>query len=304
MIGSCFTEHIFKKLHQLKFNVHSNPFGIVFNPQSIYQQFKRIVHTQEFGHNDDFIFNQQLWHAWEAHGSLSKEDKKELIHDLNLSLRLWKKHLSEAKYLIITLGSAYVYYHHASHQWVANCHKVPQKEFEKQLIPATDIIRKFSEVFDLIRLENPDIKIILTVSPVRHLRDGAIENNLSKSILIQSAHELVSKFNNCFYFPAYELVIDDLRDYRFFESDLMHPNQPAIDYVWGKFSNAYFRENTKALNKQIEDIVKAFSHKPIHAAKSELELFKKNYLKKCELLKHEFPLIDLKQELDYFKTKK
>lgn len=302
MVGSCFTEHIFTKLHQLKFNAHSNPFGIVFNPQSIYQQLKRIVHAQEFGHDDDFVFGQQLWHAWEAHGSLSRENKRELIQELNHTLHQWKQHLNHAKCLIITLGSAFAYQHQSSHQWVANCHKIPQKEFEKHLIPQSDIVEKFSEVFDLIRLQNPNIKMILTVSPVRHLRDGVVENNLSKSILIQAIHELVSKFEGTVYFPAYELVIDDLRDYRFFEVDMMHPNQQAIDYVWRKFSSVYFNAKTQHLNSKIEDIFKAFSHRPIQAAKNELVQFKKNYFKKCESLQEEFPFIDLNAEMRHFSS--
>ncbi|MBS1637504.1 MAG: GSCFA domain-containing protein [Bacteroidetes bacterium] len=299
LVGSCFTEHIGHYLQSHKFNALCNPFGLMFNPASICQALQRIINNTPF-RDQDLIFHQDTWYAWEAHGIFSHSDKSVLLSQLNDSMKLWQEAILTANYLILTPGTAFVYRHMETGLDVANCHKVPQKEFQKYLMTSEQVVNAFSEVIIALHKLNPQLEIIFTVSPVKHLRDGMIENNLSKAILIQAVHELCYKMPSCSYFPAYELVIDDLRDYRFFETDMAHPNKQAIEYVWKKFSKAYFSDCTEALNQRIEDIVRATWHKPLKPDSVEFKKFKEAYSLKCSDLVREYPFLDLKHELAHF----
>ena len=248
----------------------------------------------------DLIFHQGLWHAWDAHGDFSKVNSRELLADLNDTLITWHEAIGKAKILMLTPGTAYVYKHLETHRDVANCHKVPQQAFEKYLLPADRIVNELEAIITKIRKINPEVKILLTVSPVKHLRDGMVENSLSKAILLQASHQLTTRLPHCYYFPAYELVTDDLRDYRFFESDMAHPNQQAIDYVWEKFSKAYFSERALSLQEKLEDIMRAYSHRPLKPDTAEFRKFKEVYTLKCLDLQREYPFLDLERERTYF----
>ncbi len=300
-IGSCFSEHIAGKLLDLKFHVKTNPFGIVFNPKSIVNSLKRIIHKIYFKEEDVFE-KEGLWYSLETHSSVSANSKKELLHTLNHLIDEWNLELHKANYLVITLGSAFAYQHKEQEKIAANCHKLPQALFEKVLLENHEIIVDFQELIDEIKSINPHLKWMFTVSPVKHLRDGVVENNLSKAILIQSVHQLVKQNTNCFYFPAYELVTDDLRDYRFYESDMAHPNTQAINYVWKRFSEVYFNDITNSINDRVQQIHQAYHHRLFNKTTETSIKFKHNFYQKCVTLQAEYNYLDLSKELHYFNT--
>lgn len=299
LMGSCFSEHIGQKLKSLKFNVNSNPFGIVFNPRNMAASLKRIINQHTFT-DQDLVQHNGLWHAFDAHGSFSTANKQELLDRLNDHLSGWHTGLQKADWLILTFGSAYAYRHLAADRYVANCHKIPAAAFSKELLTREAIVAELSAVLAKLREINPACRLLLTVSPVKHLRDGVVENSLSKAILLQSVHGLVAQHPQCAYFPAYELVTDDLRDYRFFETDMAHPNQQAIDYVWSKFAGSYFSDDTLALNQRLEEIDKAKRHRFLHADAQAIKAFKESCALKAKALKEEYRFLELEEEMKYF----
>lgn len=301
LIGSCFSEHIGNRLNELKFRVHSNPFGIVFNPKSIETTLNRIINKDYFNENDVFE-KEGNWYSLEAHSSVFSAGKNELLVLLNNTIDEWNLKLKSASFLIITVGSAFAYKSKLKDMIVANCHKLPQAEFEKVLLETQDIVSDYQTLIDKLKQINPNLNILFTVSPVKHLRDGVVENSLSKAILIQSVHQLINQNSNCVYFPAYELVNDDLRDYRFYESDMAHPNVQAINYVWKKFSEVYFNEATISINEKVNHIHQAYHHRLFNETTESSIKFKHKFYQKCVVLQSEFPHIDLNKELQHFNT--
>ncbi len=300
-IGSCFSEHIASKLLDLKFHVKTNPFGIVFNPKSIVTALHRIIHKIYFKEEDVFE-KEGLWYSLQTHSSVYANSQKELLNTLNYLIDEWNLELQKANYLVVTLGSAFAYQHKQQEKIVANCHKLPQALFEKVILENHEIIVDFQELIEEVKSINPHLKWMFTVSPVKHLRDGVVENNLSKAILIQTVHQLVKQNTNCFYFPAYELVTDDLRDYRFYEADMAHPNTLAINYVWKKFSEVYFNEPTIAINDRLLQIHQAYHHRLFNKTTETSIKFKHNFYQKCVTLQAEYSYLDLSKELQYFNT--
>lgn len=298
MIGSCFSEHISSRLSDLKFDVQSNPFGIVFNPQSIAMMLKRCLHQNYFSEKEVFEKDGR-WFCLEASTLCFGSTREELLDKLNQQVDEWHMALKTAEVLIITFGSAYAYQHLSENKIVTNCHKLPSRLFEKKLLPVSLIVTVFSEITDELRQLNPHIQIIYTVSPVKHLKDGVEENVLSKAFLIASVYELASASGSG-YFPAYELINEDLRDYRFYEADMAHPNEQAIQYVWDKFVQCYFLNETRLLNLQIEDIHKAMQHNPFNAESQAHVQFKHNYLDKCKSLLLQHSWLNLSKEINYF----
>lgn len=300
-IGSCFSEHIAGRMLDLKFNLQTNPFGIVFNPKSIVTSLHRIIHKIYFKEEDVFE-KEGLWYSLEAHSSVFSNTQIELLETLNRPIDMWNQELHRASYLVVTLGSAFVYQHKQQDKIVANCHKLPQALFEKMLLDNHEIIVDFQELINDLKTINSHLKCMFTVSPVKHLRDGVVENNLSKAILIQAVHQLVKQNINCFYFPAYELVTDDLRDYRFYESDMAHPNTQAINYVWKNFSEVYFNDITNSINDRLMQIHQAYNHRLFNKTTETSMKFKHNFYQKCVTLQAEYNYLDLSKELKYFNT--
>jgi hypothetical protein len=300
MLGSCFSEHIGRRLSDLKFNLHSNPFGIMFNPESMRMMLDRMMEKRQFKDEDVFEKDGQ-WFCFEAHSSISANTKAGLLNTLNAIIGEWSRKLKTADFLSITFGSAFAYERKDNKQIVANCHKLPQALFNKVLIEPQYLIASYKTLLEKLKQFNPSLNILFTVSPVKHLRDGVEENSLSKAILLQAVHGLVKTFDHCFYFPAYELVTDDLRDYRFYKEDMAHPNEQAIDYVWQKFINVYFNEETCLLCEQLEQISQAMKHRFFHENSETTMNFKKKFHDKCLLFQSHYPFVDLSAELDYFK---
>ncbi len=299
MIGSCFAENIGEHLLKYKFNCLINPNGILFNPISIAAVLGSYIRNENTDPKTSIKNNDRFCNL-NYHGDFSFATENELTEAMNSSRQSAQNHLKESNWLIITFGTAYVYRHLETNGIVANCHKLPQNNFKKELLQPNEIIEQYNTLIGALKKFNPKLNILLTVSPVKYLRDGLIENNLSKSILIQSVHQIISSNTNCYYFPAYELVNDDLRDYRFYKEDLAHPNAAAIKYVWNKFSESAFSEETKKLNERIKEILLASSHRALDPESESHKQFKKMYLQKCSALEREFSFLKFNNEIKAF----
>ena len=290
LLGSCFSENISKKLNYFKFRSLSNPFGILFHPKAIENLITDAINEREFTEQDVFFENER-WHSFNAHSSLSSTNKKELVNSLNSAISLTKTELEETTHIIITLGTSWVYRHIESDEMVANCHKIPQKKFLKELLTVDEITESLEAILALLKSINKNVVVLFTVSPVRHLKDGFVENTRSKSHLIAGIHNVVDARKGIFYFPSFELMMDELRDYRFYEEDMIHPNTVAINYIWEKFSNNWFSEYCFPIMKEIDAIQKGLSHRPFNEHSEQHQQFLKNLKLKMEELKLQFPSI-------------
>ena len=307
LIGSCFTENIGSKLKQLKFSVLENPNGILFNPISIVKSLDSYIDNKQYT-EEDLFYQNESWNSWEHHSRFSHHDKDTCLQMINQSQQAAHHFLKTADWLLITVGSAFVYELFSLNPplgdggIVANCHKVPTDKFIKKLLSPVAIETAFKSIIEKVVAFNPSVKIIFTISPVRHLRDGFVENNRSKSALIQAIHQLVDTHDKLFYFPAYELVIDDLRDYRFYAEDMVHPNYAATHYVWEKFIATVIDEPSQLLMKDINQLNAAISHKPFNPTSAAHKKFLQVHLDKLLLLKSRLPYVDFSPEEEYFSS--
>ena len=297
LIGSCFTEQIGQKLAAHKFRVMDNPHGILFNPVSISRSLRSYIKPDLLTKQDLFEHN-ELWGSWEHHTRFSHPDPHIVLDRINHSQVSANEFLAEADWALLTLGSAFVYERQG--QVVANCHKVPTDKFNKRLLSVQETVQVLRDAIQSLQAFNKGIKCIFTISPVRHLRDGFVENNRSKATLILAVEELIASMPDCFYFPAYELVIDDLRDYRFYAEDMVHPNYAATNYVWEKFLEACVDEADRKLMKEIADIRSAANHKPFHPTSNAHRAFLASSRDKLIKLKEQYPYIDFEEELAIF----
>ncbi|MGV8946525.1 MAG: GSCFA domain-containing protein [Lutibacter sp.] len=292
-IGSCFSENISKKLTYYKFNVTSNPFGILFNPKAIENLIVNALKEKIYTEKDVFLLNER-WHCFDAHSDLSAVDKNELIFNLNSAIKSTKKQLSESTHMIITLGTSWIYKFVETGFVVGNCHKVPQKKFKKELLSVEEISASLENICTLIKDINPKATIIFTVSPVRHLNDGFVENSLSKAHLITAIHQVIKTPSlevRGLYFPSFEIMMDDLRDYRFYNSDMIHPNETAIEYIWGQFKQVWINEKILPILKEVDTIQKGLAHKPFNLNSAQHQLFLNSLQEKINLLQNKFPAI-------------
>ncbi|GGK40227.1 hypothetical protein GCM10007963_05440 [Lutibacter litoralis] len=284
LIGSCFSENISKKLHYFKFNTFSNPFGILFNPIAIETLITNAIYKKEYAEKDIFYLNER-WHCFDAHSDLSAISKNELLNNLNTSIKATNKKLTTASHILITLGTSWVYRNNETAKIVGNCHKIPQKQFSKALLSVDEIVASLTAICTLIKNINPKVTIIFTVSPVRHLKDGFVENMQSKAHLLTAIHQLIEIQKQDFdsallpelsYFPSYEIMLDDLRDYRFYNGDMLHPNETAINYIWDQFKQVWIDKKTFPILKEVDTIQKGLAHKPFNPTSAQHQLFLKN----------------------------
>jgi lysophospholipase L1-like esterase len=291
-LGSCFAENMGDKFQYFKFQSTTNPFGIIFNPVSIERIIDRVVNDVLYTEEDIFFHNER-WHCFEVHSDLSHSDATELLANLNQIIRETKKQLQEATHVIITYGTSWVYRNIEKDTIVANCHKVPQKQFAKELLTVATIQESISNTIDLIQSINPNCHFIFTVSPVRHLKDGFVENQRSKSHLITAIHNLLSENNNLQseYFPSYEIVMDELRDYRFYAEDMLHPSQIAIDYIWERFKESTILETTYSTMDAVESIQKGLQHRPFNPDSESHKKFEANLQSKIATLVVQYPFM-------------
>ncbi|WP_430400187.1 GSCFA domain-containing protein [Flavobacterium sp.] len=288
-LGSCFAENMGEKFNYFKFQNTVNPFGIIFNPVSIEKLLNRIVNKIEFTEKDIFFHN-DLWHCYEVHSELSNSNKEDFLKELNLLIFQSFNFLIQTSHLIITYGTSWVYRNLETNDVVANCHKVPQKQFKKELLSIETIEVSIQNSIDLIQKVNSNCSFIFTVSPVRHIKDGFVENTLSKAHLISAIHS-TQKIKPINYFPSYEIMMDELRDYRFYNSDMLHPNQVAIDYIWIKFFENYVSETEFETKNEVCSIQKALKHKPFNPDSENHRKFLQNLNDKMTNLAERFPQI-------------
>jgi hypothetical protein len=289
-LGSCFAENMSEKFQYFKFQITTNPFGIIFNPVSIEKLINRVVNKIEFTEKDIFFHN-DLWHCYEVHSELSNPNKEEFLKLLNFSIFQSFNLLIQTTHLTITYGTSWVYRNIESNEIVANCHKVPQKQFKKELLSTETIEKSIQNSIDLIQKVNPTCQFIFTISPVRHIKDGFVENTLSKSHLISALHS-TQNLKSITYFPSYEIMMDELRDYRFYASDMLHPNQVAIDYIWERFSENYISDESQKVMEDVDSIQKSLLHRSFNPNSESHQKFLSNLNKKINTLTSNYPQIE------------
>ena len=290
LLGSCFSENIGNKLAYYKFQTNQNPFGILFHPKAIETLITDAINEKEYTDEDVFFLNER-WHCFEAHSSLSSSNKEELLNNLNQQIKSTNKQLHESTHIIITLGTAWAYRFIESDSIVANCHKVRQKKFLKEILSISEITDSLENVLSLIKSINTEIAITFTVSPVRHLKDGFTQNQQSKAHLLAAIHQVIDIRNRIHYFPSYEIVMDELRDYRFYEEDMIHPNKTAINYIWEKFIDSWILEKSLKTMKEIETIQRGINHRPFNPQSEQHQQFIKKTQKRITAIKEQYSFI-------------
>mgnify|MGYP006077140839 FL=1 len=288
LLGSCFAQNMGAKLEYYKFQQCTNPFGILFHPVAIEKLITRAVNHTWFTSKDVFLQNEQ-WHCFLAHSKLSNTSEEDLISALNSALEKLRFSLLEASHVVFTFGTAWVYKHLEKDTIVANCHKVPQKEFVKQLLSPDDVSDVLLGIETKLRTINPTCSIINTVSPVRHIKDGLLANSRSKAHLIAGVQEIVSPEKLNYYFPSYEIMMDELRDYRYYKEDLIHPNQTAISIIWEKFLSSWVASETFEIQKKIAVIQNGLLHIPFNENSKAHIHFKKDLETKISEIKEQLP---------------
>ena len=323
LVGSCFTEHIGNALGDAKFSILQNPHGILFDPVSVCSSLISYVHNKRYGEEDLFQLN-EVWNSWQHHSRFSHIDRLQALERINASQQRAHEFLKGTDWLIITLGSAFSYrlndapgipitpsvinnqmdqlHGPKTLGGVANCHRAPAQWFAKHLLSVTEIIEALDLCMHQLFQFNSRLQILFTISPVRHLRDGVVENNRSKARLIEAVHHMTGKFDRLHYFPAYELVIDVLRDYRFYDIDLAHPNYMATDFVLQKFVSACLDEEARYLQEELKKISLARRHKALQPATQAHHQFLQSSARKVEELQKKYPFLDLREELEYFNS--
>lgn len=292
-LGSCFAVNIEQKLDYFKFRNTTNPFGILFHPLALEKVIRYAIEDKFFTKTDIFYHNER-WHCYDAHSDLSHADSSQLLQSLNGAALQLRNEIKQASHIIITLGTAWVYRLIETESLVANCHKVPQKEFTKELLSVEDINTGLHGIVSAIANVNPSAHLIFTVSPVRHIKDGFIENQWSKANLISALHQTLNaehRILNTAYFPSYEIMMDELRDYRFYAEDMIHPNQTAIDYIWERFTNTYVSEEAQQTMKLADGIQKGLQHRSFNPESDSHKKFLDNLGTKIASLSKKHPHI-------------
>ena len=289
LIGSCFVENMGAKLDWFKFRNLQNPTGIIFHPSPIRRFFQRISNDEAYNDKDLIEFN-EAWQSLEAHSDMRRQTKEECLNDLNESLKKSRVFLAQASHVIISLGTAWGYTYEENSDIVANCHKIPQKHFRKELSGVDEIVNDL-EVISHSIAKMSQAKVIITVSPVRHLKDGVVENQQSKAHLITAVHQFVKNDTSAAYFPSYEIMMDELRDYRFYSDDMLHPSPTAIEYIWKLFSYNWITQESLNLNVKIGKIQKALSHRSREENSTSHKKFLTKLQRKIEEIQEKHPEI-------------
>lgn len=271
-IGSCFSEHMAEKFEYYKFQKFDNPFGILFHPLAIEQLILNAVNKKHYSEADIFLHNEQ-WHCFEAHSKLSRTTKEDVLNALNTQIKSTYEFLKVASHIVITLGTAWAYRLIETDTFVANCHKVPQNKFLKELLSVEAIRESLEAIVSLVRSINPQVSFVFTVSPVRHIKDGFVENTQSKSHLISAIHQVVEPRQQLYYFPSFEIMLDELRDYRFYNEDMLHPNALAIQYIWERFHQVWISEEANQIMQDVDQIQRGLKHRPFNVESEAHQLF-------------------------------
>lgn len=290
LLGSCFVENIGDKLSYFKFQSVQNPFGILFHPVAIENLISRAIRQQHYTEDEVFFLNDR-WQCYDAHSDLSSLTKEGLLTNLNSGLLATQRQLTQASHVVITLGTAWVYQLEESGKVVANCHKVPQKAFTKQLLSIESVTHSLAAIVAHILAVNAKAEIIFTVSPVRHLKDGFVANQQSKAHLISAVHQSIAG-GDAVYFPSYELMMDELRDYRYYASDMIHPNDLAVSYIWEKFKAVCISETSYSTMDEVAAIQKGLQHRPFNPDSESHQKFLQQLSKNIDVLQNQFPFVE------------
>ncbi|MBD3226476.1 MAG: GSCFA domain protein [Caldithrix sp.] len=300
-IGSCFSEHIAHLLQTHRFRVRANPFGVLYNPLSIHSAVDIMLQQKLFS-EDDLVFNQDEWHSFYHHSSFSHHEPRQAVDTINQNIAESHAFLQSTDLVICTLGTAFVYFLKTSGQTVANCHKLPPDRFDRRMLSVEDISQALTNIIQNLRRIRPELKFIFTVSPIRHLKDGLVHNQQSKATLILGVHEAIKNRNLCYYFPSYEIMMDDLRDYRFYEDNLTHPNNMAVEYIWKKFAQNSIDNETQQTIKDLKRLHQAKLHRPRNIKSPAHQQFLKKQIHYLDYLRDKYRYLDFQNDYQYFKN--
>lgn len=289
-VGSCFAENIGSKMKNAFFRTEINPFGVLYNPMSILNGLNFLMNNKRFCIDDLFEYK-SLWHSFSHSSIFSDINSAVCIDKINHRAEIASQFLKNADFLLITFGTAWVFEEKKEGTIVSNCHKLPADHFQRRRLAVNEIVVGYAELLPKLFELNPALKIVFTVSPIRHWKDGAHENTLSKSILLLAVDQLQKQFENVFYFPAFEIQMDDLRDYRFYAADMLHPSEIAVNYIWEQFSGAFMSDETLQIIKQLEKLAADLMHRPLHPESEEFKLFQMNIEKRKLNIVNQYPFL-------------
>lgn len=300
-IGSCFTENVGKQMAGLKFDTDINPFGILYNPWSVANAMRFLMQEKEFEEND-LVEHNDLWHSFYHSGKFSEPEKKQTLKRINSRTKQSSLYLRNSHFLFITFGTAWVYRYKKTGQIVSNCHKIPATHFERLRLQVDEIVELILDLLNKLFSLNPDIKVVFTVSPIRHWKDGAIENQRSKAALILAVEQVLKKIgkDKCAYFPAYEIVMDELRDYRFYSDDMIHLTEFTVDHIWSIFKDNLVDKLSCEVAEKVQQLINAVNHKPFNKNTEKHVVFLNNSLKKTVELEKIYNYLNFKLEKKYF----
>jgi len=302
-MGSCFTENVGQRMEGLKYAVDINPFGILYNPVSVANGLQILLDAKYFKESDLIEYN-GLWHSFHHHGRFSSVDPEEALHKINERINRSAEFLKSAEFLYITFGTAWIYRYRKTGKTVSNCHKIPAAEFTRERLTIEQIVAIYNELLPKLWKLNSGLKVIFTVSPIRHWKDGAIGNQQSKATLLLAVEEIIKLFPDvCAYFPSYEIVMDELRDYRFYAADMLHLNAVAVDHIWQKFEETLIDAESRNLSLKVQKIKYAMEHKPINPASGEYRKFLQKNHANIVNLENQYPYLNLKLEKEHFKQR-
>lgn len=298
MLGSCFAGNMGRFMSEYKFKVDINPFGVQYNPMSVAEAISQIIINKTYGDEDLFKYN-ELWHSNMHHSDFSSKEKQEVVNKINNRILQAHNKLKQTEWVIVTFGTSFVYREKESNRLVSNCHKRPEREFIRTILTVEEIVSKYSTIISRLKEVNTNIKVLFTVSPIRHTKDGMHGNQVSKATLLIAVDEIIRNNSDCaYYFPSYELMMDELRDYRFYCDDFVHPTEFAIRYIWEKFSNSLFDDDTKKTITKIDEINKNLNHRAFNPNTEAHKRFLQNTKKKIESLTKEKPTLDFSKEIE------
>lgn len=295
MLGSCFVENIGKMLEQNKFNASLNPFGVIYNPISVGNSIQLLIDNKTFT-EEDLNFANDLYFSYAHHGSFSSGSSEECLKKINTRMQSASLDLATADILFITFGTSWVYELIDSGKIVSNCHKQPAKSFNRYRLEVEEIVRFYKDLILSLSLFNPHLKIVFTVSPIRHWKDGAHGNQLSKSTLLLAVDQLVQLFDHVSYFPSYEIVMDELRDYRFYHEDMIHMNSTSVNYIWSRFNDVFMDRTTMDNMKKIRKMISAAGHRPFNPDSESHQKFIQNTMSGMEVLERQLPNLSFDAE--------
>ena len=289
-LGSCFSENMGLKMKNVFFKTEINPFGVLYNPISILNSIQLLLQNKKFTATDIFEYK-SLWHSFAHSSSFSDVSSELCLSKMNERISFASEFIKSTDVLLITFGTAWVFTDKESGRVVSNCHKLPAAKFNRRRLTVDEITEAYSDLLTKLKALYPNLNVVFSVSPIRHWKDGAHENTISKSTLLLAVDALQNQFGNVHYFPAYELLMDELRDYRFYASDMLHPSDVAVEYIWSKFSESVFSEETLQLMKKLEQLAADRAHRPLHPLSPEYALFKENTGKRKNEIIQKYPFL-------------